>query len=401
MVNFNLNPEQLVEIARAMEDRIIEGLQAEAREIKCLPSYIPVHEVPLDGQAMVLDLGGSNVRSALIALNNGVPQIQKGPIERVMPWQRNQPFDKREYLKIQTNLLAALEPPPDLPLGYCFSYPTESTYDRDAKLITWTKEVFVPDTEGLRVGQMLLNYLRTQDQRVGCSSVTVLNDTIASLFTGGIGPKVDAYISLIVGTGTNMAAFIDSEDIPKLAQKPVQWKGPIAVNLESGNFVPPHLTTWDTQLDRDSENPNRQRFEKTVSGVYLGRLYKTVFPDSAFDPSSGAAGLARLLTESRSTHNDPIIIARQIYDRSAKLIAASLAGLVKVLNRSRPRTAVRIIAEGSLFWAKLNGEPYYADLTKSTLMSLLANLGLTNLEVEFVKTENANLLGSALAALAK
>lgn len=400
MVDFDLNQGQLANIALALEDKVTQGLSADGMEIQCLPTYVPVNEIPHNGQALVLDIGGSNVRSAVISFNKGIPRIEKGPLETVVPWQRNLPFDKKIFLDIQTRLLADLEPPHGLPLGYCFSYPAESTYNRDAKLIHWTKEIFVPDTEGKPMGKMLSEHIQ-REKTVRCSSITVINDTVASLFSGFIGPESDAYIGLIVGTGTNMATFIDTDFIPKLSQKKITWDGTLPINLESGNFTPSYLTCWDKQVDSESKNPGQNRLEKAVSGVYLGRLFKSVFPESDFNPSSGAAGLSKLLEEPSSGDPDQILIARQIYDRSAKLIAASLAGLVKVLNKSRSRKKVRIIAEGGLFWADLKGESYYANLMKTSLQSLLSKLGLPYVAVEVIKIDNANLIGSALAALAK
>ena len=399
-VNFDLNEGQLADVALALENRIIEGLNTGGMEIQCLPTYVPVNQIPQNGQSLVLDIGGSNVRSAIISFNSGIPRIEKGPLETVMPWKRNLPFDKKAFLGIQTRLLAALEPPYDLPLGYCFSFPAESAYNRDAKLIHWTKEIFVPNTEGKLVGKMLSEEIQ-RDKTLRCSNITVINDTIASLFSGFTGPESDAYIGLIVGTGTNMATFMDSSTIPKLSDKKIPWEGALPVNLESGNFTPPYLTRWDKQLDSESENSGHNRLEKAVSGVYLGRLFKSVFPESDFDPSSGASGLSKLLEAPSSGDRDQILVARQIYDRSAKLIAASLAGLVKVLDKTRSRKNVRIVAEGGLFWAALKGESYYADLTKTSLQSLLSRLGLPHVTVELKKIENANLIGSALAALAK
>ena len=399
--DFHLDQQQLAEVALAMGEKVISGLNANGEEIKCLPTYVPTSIVSGTQKAMVLDLGGSKLRSAIISFNESASQIEKGPIETVMPWQRNVPFDKKGFLGIQAELLAALKPEPDLPLGYCFSYPAEPTLDRDAKLINWTKEIFVPDTEGHKIGRMLLADLRTQEETISCSNVTVINDTVASLFSGTIGPKVDAYIGLIVGTGTNMATFIDPDFIPKFSPSTTGWQGPIPVNLESGNFTPPYRTQWDRQVDESSDDPEEQLFEKMVSGAYLGRVFKAVFPESKFDPSSGAAGLSKLINGIIPANDSQVTIASKIYDRSAKLVGASIAGLIALLNKSRQLKKVRIIAEGGLFWAELDGAPYYSNLTKLTLESILSSFGLAHVDVEFLKIQNANLIGGALAALAK
>ena len=51
--------------------------------------------------------------------------------------------------------------------------------DRDATLLRWTKGIDVHDTVGRRVGAPLLEALRALS--IEMTSVTVLNDTVASL----------------------------------------------------------------------------------------------------------------------------------------------------------------------------------------------------------------------------
>lgn len=48
----------------------------------------------------------------------------------------------------------------------------------------------------------------------------------------------------------------------------------MCVNTEWGGFgddgaLADFLTIYDTQLDENSINPGKQRFEKTISGMYL------------------------------------------------------------------------------------------------------------------------------------
>jgi hexokinase len=77
-------------------------------------------------------------------------------------------------------------------------------------------------------------------------------------------------MGLIVGTGTNMASLMRSDKIAKLKTKE---SGLIPVNLESGNFYPPYLTDVDNQVDALSNNKGQQRFEKAISGGYLGKIF--------------------------------------------------------------------------------------------------------------------------------
>ena len=391
---FELRKEQLLDIARVLADRVREGLSHDDRELACLPSYIPLKQVPQKGQALVMDFGGTNVRAALVALEEGQLRIERGPVAQAIPLKRGEVLDRESFLSNFGDLIASLEPPQDLPLGYCFSYPTASTPDGDARLIRWTKEVYVEDTIGQKVGQLLLDYMAKQSKPIRCSKVSVINDTVASLLAGLTVSKADGHIGLIVGTGNNLAAVVDGKMVPKIANK-IEWTGSLPVNLESGNFNPPHLTEYDDQLDARSQNPGKQRLEKAVSGVYLANLLKRVCPESELDPKSGSKGLVELAYQAQDSESRESQLARQILTRSAKLTAASLAGLISVLQESHECNSVCIAAEGALFW----GDPKYKDRVEATLQELLEALGLPYVECTCVSVEHANLLGSAVAAL--
>ena len=55
---------------------------------------------------------------------------------------------------------------------------------------------------GKYIGNPLLNYLNEKN-KIKFTDIKVLNDTVASLFAGLTDNSYDAYIGLIVGTGTN------------------------------------------------------------------------------------------------------------------------------------------------------------------------------------------------------
>ena len=88
---------------------------------------------------------------------------------------------------------------------------------------------------GQLVGKPLLDYLN-EHCKIKFTGIKVLNDTIASLFAGLTDNSYDAYIGLIVGTGTNMATFIPADKIKKLDPS-YNIQGLVPVNLESGNFI--------------------------------------------------------------------------------------------------------------------------------------------------------------------
>jgi hexokinase len=228
----------------------------------------------------------------------------------------------------------------------------------------------------------------------------VVNDTITSLFAGLLNPGYDAYIGIIVGTGTNMASFFPSEYIPKIKDMK-EWSGETPVNLESGNFYPPHLTSLDDAVDEKSDNKGGQRFEKAVSGMYLGRVFKAAFPKEKLDDNLSAVDLTRMINNPSQYKEEYSEVAFQIYERSAKLVAASLAGLVQNLHEANPKIKrVQVLAEGSLFWSRIkSGRTSYADMVDSHLKEVLGKLGLPGITVKIAQMENANLIGAAMAVL--
>ncbi len=394
-IHFDLSLAQLLEIAAQFKQKIVDGLRVPDQELQCLPTFVPICPIPPNGRALVLDFGGTNVRAAVVSLQDGHFTVEQGPVTSGIPIQRGVPLERARFLASFADLIASLKPPQHLPLGYCFSYPTASTPDGDARLIKWTKEVFVNETVEQKMGHLLTDYLATYHVPTQCANVTVINDTVAALLAGMTALPADGYIGLIVGTGTNLATLLEPAQMPKFPTD-ITWRGSLPVNLESGNFRPPHLTEWDDRLDAQSEHPGYQRFEKAVSGVYLATLLKFVRPASAIDPKIGSKAVVELAEHAPANLAAEQALARAILARSAKLVAASLTGLIEILHAAHPRRTICIAAEGGLFW----GYPAYREIAQTTLVTLLAQVGFPDIAVQFVSVPHANLLGSAVAALA-
>ena len=102
----------------------------------------------------------------------------------------------------------------------------------------------------------------------------------------------------------------------------------IPVNLESGNFHPPFLTGVDNTVDVISGNPRKQRFEKAVSGMYLGDILKATFPLEEFEEKFDAQKLTAIMNYPDIYKDVYVQVAQWIYTRSAQLVAAfKLQGL--------------------------------------------------------------------------
>lgn len=396
---FKLDNEQLKGIAHAFREKVEEGLNKNNAEIQCIPTFILPKATDVKGKALVLDLGGTNYRVAIVDFSTEKPIIYpNNGWKKDMSIMKSPGYTREELFKELADLIVEIKREEEMPIGYCFSYPTESIPGGDARLLRWTKGVDIREMVGQFVGKPLLDYLNEKN-KIRFTGVKVLNDTIASLFAGLTDKSYDAYIGLIVGTGTNMATFIPSDKITKLDPE-CHVQGLIPVNLESGNFYPPFLTAVDDTVDATSDSLGKQRFEKAVSGMYLGDILKAAFPLEEFEEKFDARKLTAIMNYP-DIHKDIYVqVARWIYNRSAQLVAASLAGLIALLKSyNRDIHRVCLIAEGSLFWSESRKDKNYNILVMEKLQELLRELELEDVEVHINSMDNANLIGTGIAAL--
>ncbi|OFX58625.1 MAG: hexokinase [Bacteroidetes bacterium GWB2_41_8] len=395
---FALSNEQLLEIAKDLKHKIQTGLQNDGTEIKCLPTYIHPKKDGISGEATVFDLGGTNFRAAVVSVGNETKIT--GMAEKNITEMKIEGFTESDLYNSEAEVINQLDLPADSPIGYCFSYPAKPMLNGDAELILWTKGVNIPNMAGKPIGAPMVEYLNKTLNAGFNGKIAVVNDTITSLFAGLANPGYDAYVGLIVGTGTNMATFFPSSYIPKI-EGMEGWSGETPVNLESGNFDPPHLTSYDVDVDVNSDNKGFQRFEKAISGMYLGRIFRAVYPNDGLDVNLDAAGLSKMMNNPDQFKTEYVETAFQIYERSAKLVAASIAGLVMNLNSAYPSVKkIQVLAEGSLFWSKVKtNNAKYADIVNTTLKELLTESGLGDKEVQLSRIENANLIGAAMSVL--
>lgn len=419
----SLSMEQLLAIAKDLEKKIGIGLAKEEQEIKCLPTYINPKKDIKNGRVLVLDWGGTNFRAAIVEFyEDKAPAIiesvkSKLSAEETKGFKREDLFtamaaEIRKLKKLDKNIKK---------IGYCFSYPAESTLDGDAELIEWTKGIDIVDMQGNKnvseeekkeiqegkkenlniVGKSLLGYLNDNIENANFDDIAVINDTVACLFGGISKSGYDAYLGLIVGTGTNMATTMLTNKVEKLNAKKYNGAS-ILINTESGNFHPPHLTDIDDSVDADSNRKGKQRFEKAISGKYLSEIFKMMFPYDDFRTREDFhTGTLNDMVNYPDIYKEKYVdAARCLFDRSAKLVGASLAGLIFVLKKQDPSLkSILLTAEGTLFWCKDKNGTDYNKVVLRELNRILVKEGLSDIAVDICEIPDANLIGSAVAAL--
>lgn len=133
--------------------------------------------------------------------------------------------------------------------------------------------------------------------------------------------------------------------------------------------------------------------------MYLGDILKAVFPFNEFEEKFDAQKLTTIMSYPDLHKRKYVQVARWIYKRSAQLVAASLAGLILLLVSHNPEVKrVCLIAEGSLFWSENRKGKNYQQIVMEELQTILLSLDIHEVEVHIKQMENANLIGTAIAA---
>jgi len=386
--SLKLSVGDLEDIRAAMAERIREGLSSGEGEIAALPTFLSPPRPEAAGAALAIDIGGTNIRAAVVEISpGGAVRLTRDPAVRPLEleWESAGAFFDR-----QAELALSLDPPEGLPVGYCFSYPSKALPGGDAVHLQWNKELRVPGVIGKKVGELLLRALAGKGY--DSPRVRVLNDTVAALLGGDLAYRrkgeFATFIGLIVGTGTNLAAYFGAGRLGVRIPIELRGMGLMAVNLESGNFHPPGLSRFDDELDAGREDAGLQRLEKAVSGRFLPQLFTYIRDGRTSPPYPDTREIFELAEESRSADGE---IARRIVDRSADLVAAGLAGLIDTLETVGK---IGILAEGGV----INKNPGYRERVRNRLAELLDDDPARPARFRFLQLENVNLFGAAAAA---
>ncbi len=155
--------------------------------------------------------------------------------------------------------------------------------------------------------------------------IKVANDTTC-LTLAGTGD------GLVVGSGFNIGI------------KVVEEGKPIVVNLEAGSFNKFEATEELEIIDNNSVHPGKSRFEKMLSGVYLPHQYNLIAQAQGLAVPHVDNGEILTTLAERNT-DDSGQLARDLLERSAFLIAASLAAVYDF----KERIPLNFTTEGSLF----------------------------------------------------
>lgn len=359
---FSFGPEELIAAVEVFRSEMEKGLQGNADStLNPLPSYLGLPTGDEHGEFITLDFGGTNVRAERVRLFGGGQYEQAARVAKplIVPGRYNHAGRGSSAVGLFGFLAeiidAVLGGDHETPyrLGHTFSFPSTQDSPRDAKLISWTKELAVPDVEGRWINERLNDALL----RRGLANVrptAILNDTVAVLLAASY-QWDNVVIGSIYATGFN-ACYLENFG----GDKP-----PMVMNLEAGNFGWLDQNAYDMALDETSEKKGAQMLEKMVSGRYLGALFSRAFGDILGETfhavtgedlchiiqGDGAALLRRMagipLTDWQI--EESAALAEAIVRRSARITAAVYVGMLRHILGTGAIGAQNIAVEGSFF----------------------------------------------------
>lgn len=218
----------------------------------------------------------------------------------------------------------------------------------------------------------------------GTSSIRpdkIINKDIEELFAGLSSRTYDAYIGMNVDECAYMTTLIPSEQIQKLYPEFIS-KGLVPVHLTTGSFYPPYLLDIDDYIDEQSDSEDCFRFDKAVSARYISKLFTTLFPQYVRKEALVSDDLLYISTHPHEYPNEYATVAVNILRRSARFVAATLAGMVLELRKYNPLLRkVCLSAEGVLFHSAITQTESYSDCVMDELYAILADFGYTDIGV--------------------
>ncbi|PAV91302.1 hypothetical protein WR25_21894 [Diploscapter pachys] len=287
MAEFKLSNNTLKRMMSHMSDNMDRGLEKglPGSTIAMLPSFVP--ELPDGterGTYVAMDLGGTNLRVMIMHIEPGEPmrtkQFNTRIPDKAMHGSGSQLFD---YIaKALCDFLVEKDlADQDLPVGFTFSYPCNQTGLRSATLLRWTKGVTATGVVGKDVVQMLEEAIK-RDGRAKVEIVALINDTVGTMVAAAY-ESGQCDLGVIIGTGTNASYLEDTKKIVYGMQNADDdyLHSQMIIDTEWGGFGDRNeaeyiITQYDKIIDKRSDHPGVNTFDKLVAGMCMGELVRLV-----------------------------------------------------------------------------------------------------------------------------
>ncbi|HEX7042305.1 MAG TPA: hypothetical protein VF189_03575 [Patescibacteria group bacterium] len=351
---------EIEDLSKIVENFVTELELAEKGEKSSL-SFIEnkIPEVPLVGEGeifQVMEIGGTNLKSAIVKKEKG-NLILSEIVKETLPI-----FSSKEIL---FSFISQFLNKDISVLAMNFGFPQKPFFENgrlDGVLIKSVKDHEFFGLVGEKIALNLEKYLLEKFNKK--IIVSVANDAVCLLLSGLTKKDSNNLAAGIVGTGFNAAIFKNPTTL---------------VNLEAGNFDKFVLSHESEIIDLDSTNTSEQLFEKEVGGGYLYKKLNVIINEKKLKifPLKSGDQLNFLAKENNEEMGK---IVKDLFYRSAQLAASAISGIMEFQKRN-----LTFVMQGSVFWEGFN----YKEMVEENVKQL------STYKAEFIKIENAGILGAA------
>jgi len=408
-----------------------KGLAGAPSSMRMLPTYVTQRVTGAEtGDYFALDLGGTNFRVLKLTLEGGGAV---GPVETLK-------FKIPDSIKkgssgalfgfladsVATFLATKCSGNPTGVMGFTFSFPTEQSALNAGKLIVWNKDFDAAGVVGEDVVAMLQAQLEARGMKLEVAALA--NDTVGTMEAAAYVHK-DTAMGVILGTGTNAAYIEKTANVGK-------WAGPpseeMVINTEWGNLdMAEYMNLYDFAIDVQTVNTGLQRFEKMISGLYLGEMTRVTasspevvrgfstpfatafaskfgermsFPSSMMsdiesDSSSDLRATGTALAKAglpASTLRDRVLLREVCVNVSTRAAKLSATAVVALLEQAGTPDGCTVAVDGTVFECY----PYFKERMEGSLVDLLGAERAD--KVKLVLAKDGSGVGAAIiAAIAK
>lgn len=370
------------------------SINGKKSSIPMIDSFCNPHfKIKSNKKVAVIDAGGTNFRTCIVEFDSNLNPIISDFKKTSMPGIEKEVSAKEFFCKIADETERLIQKTDRI--GFCFSYAAKILPNHDGIPLNFSKEIKAPQVIGKELGKELFAELSSRNYDMSGKQITILNDTVATLLAAMSKLETEncnGCLGFILGTGTN-CAYIGGDTV---------------INEESGN-LDISLGDIDNEFLNSTNNPNSYKFEKMISGAYLGHssLFvlrqaqkEGVLSENLILPETfSTIDLGNFLDGSSVVFNNASVedkdTIKQILEafifRAAKLTAASLAASILITDYGKIKP-VLINADGTTFYKT----PYLHDKTEFYLNRYLSE---HERSAKFIKIENSPIIGSAIGAL--
>ncbi|XP_063302223.1 hexokinase-2-like [Pelobates fuscus] len=415
--------EILQEIQARLRQEMERGLVKDTHKnaiLKMFPTYICQKPEKEEGEYIVLEFGDQDINIMYVNLGEEhclkrtykLPDtIKKGKGEQLFDHIAECLLDFQETENLSGKKV----------VSFIFSFPCEQTDLKMAKLTQWTKGIEASDCVGQNVVDLLQQAINKKED-LSLDVIALANDTTGTMMSC-CSHDPSCEIGMIAGEGTNACYMENRDNIETVKGN----EGQMCVNMEWGAFgdngsLDDIFTPYDSEVDRLSINPGKQRYEKMIGGMYLGEIVRQALIsinkevpfnqdkqsnilqnenllsledlcDIETDELSMAQLNSVLLQRGLCCTSDGALlvkeVCRAVSQRAAQLCAAGIAAVVeKIHENCQDERKISVGVTGSLY----TEHPHFARNLTKTLKNLIPGK-----EVNF-KTSDGHGIGAALIA---